>query len=152
MELIRFWHDGNKINIRCNISLYVPFEEMADAVTGPSLIEAIASELKRAGFAVADHLACRWYKVVQLKASQKRSSATAVIGDGDEPTSNVSLPMTYDPDFTIQQKESMLQGLQQLVREFEHDQPRLVEILEQYRQDIEQNMPLEVVSEAAGGR
>lgn len=129
MQLIRYWQNNNESGgSKYNVTVYLPYEEMTSPQTGPALMEAMADELRTAGFAVQDnkHLPCQWHKVVQVKATKKRQQDKVFV-----------------PGFTRAQKETMVEGLREMVEEFAVTAPRLAAILKGYEQKVAQNTPLD---------
>lgn len=114
-----------------NISLYIPYEELTQPDAGPLWLERvydlIRSESPGTPLVSETEIACIWQHVVRGAGASKTKRS------GER----------YSPPYTLVQKNKLLATLDNLLGEFADDNPQLVETLQMYRQDIDENLTVD---------
>lgn len=115
-------------SVPSKVALYVPYEELVVPETGPAWLEKIHALLQESGTPLipVDDLPCIWHRIVKGKLSSKTKRK-----DGG-----------YTPSFSHEQKELFLDRIDTLSQLFSNES-QVTRILQIYRDDIQQNTPLD---------
>ena len=127
------------------IALYIQYEKLIDDEHGPILLQEVVNEIQQVPPAINSskvHVApkedvpCLWQNVVK--------------GNGTSKTKRSG--HKYKPSYTPDQKQQMLNVLDEAIKEFSDSTTStiLLEILQNYRDDIKDNMPLDEPDETHG--
>jgi len=126
IDLIIYWLESPYYTV----DVFVPYEQMIDAASGPQLLGKVAMSLLESQVATvippnrtAD-LECLWNSTVQQKATMKRSEHK------------------YQPSYTSEHQQLMLILLDEFLLEVSYRED-LVSILQGYRREIEHNLVIE---------
>jgi hypothetical protein len=122
-EMILWWKQADYYQI----ALYVPFEHLLDPTMGPTLVQRLADPFQSAGFDVAPapDLPCLWYQAVKPEWARQHAL------------------MEYVPGYTKEQRDFLLQELQDFQKQVQGDDD-LVAILKEYFAEIRDHTRLDV--------
>lgn len=117
-QLVMTWQGLQRFQL-----VYVPYEEITNEKSGPRWLDRLRTELERARSSIAtlESSKCLWERVVRSKARHRRRR-------------------TYEPAFTSQQKQMMLQVLDRLLTT---NDTNLMRIAGTYHDDILRETPIE---------
>ena len=125
-DLILYWLESPFYTV----DMFVPFEQMVNASTGPKLLGQVTTTLVRSKVSTvvdptnADSIQCLWEDAVQNEAAMKRSSHK------------------YTPSYTSDHQQNMLMLLDDFILQVSYRKD-LESLLKGYRQEIENNLVIE---------
>jgi hypothetical protein len=121
-DTILQWHT----NVPYQIAFHLPYEQLVKESTASTLLQRLAVLFRNVGSTVApdSDLTCLWRRIVLEQPRKKRKEHT------------------YTPGFSAAQKKTILSALDELMETLT-DQLELVQILREYKTDIEHHLPLD---------
>lgn len=113
------WHRGIPAAGVSGIGMYVTYERLSSPIEGPLLTREVAEQFGRSKHVTHTEPPCLWLKAVDRSQLHKAKA--------------------YKPKYTANQKEAIVQALDELVLMFQSSDPTLTAILHGYRSDLPWN-------------
>ena len=110
------WHRGIPAAGVTGIGMYVPYERLSSPTEGPLITRDIATQFANAKHVVHSEPPCLWRKAIDRSQLHKAKA--------------------YAPHYTNEQKQSIVQALDELILMFGSTDPVLTNILHGYRSDL----------------
>ena len=122
-----FFVEWKGMNDYYEIGMYVVYEKLMDPDAGIAVVERLAEQLRQAGLEIApaDQIPCIWYQSVDPEYRRLESF------------------YTYQPGYTLEQKEHFITEMEKLIQEMNDKDEELNLILEEYLEEVKSSMQID---------